>query len=192
MRAVRKRPSVCGSRPSLQISSRLRSSHIGGSSARPSAIRLLLTRGAAVTQAGGWFQALPSCKAILASSSAQAQQQGFSLAQSALDAGRWDFDTCLALLQEVLRPTGPTYFNFGACPLLKSGTCSLYSCSPEGAWSSLWINFDCKKLPRRDSHNASGSANFTFFLGVSGRSCALACNRSLGSTARSSARHASS
>ena len=30
------------------------------------------------------------------------RQPGFSAAQSALDAGRLDFDTCLALLQEVL------------------------------------------------------------------------------------------
>ena len=35
----------------------------------------------------------------------------------------------------------------------------------EGTWSSLWVNFDCKKLPRRDSQNASGSDSFTFSLG---------------------------
>ena len=127
---------------------------------------------------------------VFSSSSAQAsasplllQQQGLSLAQSALDAGRLDFDTCLALLQEVLQPASPTYFNFEACPSLKSGTCSLYSCTesqadlirfvnalllrffPEGTWSSLWINFDCKKLPHRDSQNALGSDNFAFSLG---------------------------
>ena len=36
--------------------------------------------------------------------------------------------------------------------------------SPNKTWSSLWINFDCKKLPRRDSQNAAGSSNFTFSL----------------------------
>ena len=102
------------------------------------------------------------------------RQQGLSLAQSALDAGRLDFDTCLALLSEVLQPAAPTYFNFGACPSIKAGTCSLYSCTedqanllrfinalllrffPDETWSSLWINFDCKKLPHRDSQNARG------------------------------------
>ena len=80
-------------------------------------------------------------------------------------------------------PASPTYFTFGACPSLKSGTCSLCSCTesqpdlirfvnalllrffPDGTWSSLWVNFDCKKLPHRDSQNALGSYNFIFSLG---------------------------
>ena len=106
-----------------------------------------------------------SCAAQTSSSPLLPAQHGFSSAQSALDAGRLDFDTCLALLCEVLQPAGPTYFNFGACPSLKSSTCSLYSCTDgqadlvrfvnalllrffsEGTWSSLWVNFDRKKLP---------------------------------------------
>ena len=36
---------------------------------------------------------------------------------------------------------------------------------PDETWSSFWINFDCKKLPNRDSQNAVGSSNFTFSLG---------------------------
>ena len=35
---------------------------------------------------------------------------------------------------------------------------------PEKTWACLWVNFDCKKLPHRDSQNASGSENFTFLL----------------------------
>ena len=101
----------------------------------------------------------------------------------ALDSGSLGFDTCFQLLREVLHPKGPTYFNFGACPSIKSGCCSLYACSPEQEdlvrfldallfrffpdkyWACLWVNFDCKKLPHRDSQNAEGSENFTFSLG---------------------------
>ena len=33
----------------------------------------------------------------------------------------------------------------------------------------LWVNFDCKKLPHRDSQNAEGSDNFSFSLGNQAR-----------------------
>ena len=107
----------------------------------------------------------------------------FLSAHVALDSGSLDFDTCFQLLREVLHPKGPTYFNFGACPSIKSGCCSLYVCSPEQedlvrfldalllrffpdkSWACLWVNFDCKKLPHRDSQSAEGSENFTFSLG---------------------------
>ena len=203
MREVRRRPSACAFRRKRGAMTHLASicasvqcpllrGVLVEANTRRSATRPLLIRGAAVTQAGElrWCLALPPCRATLVLSSTQAQvsplllrQPGFSAAQSALDAGRLDFDTCLALLEDVLQPSAATYFNFGACPSIKAGTCSLYSCSesqadlirfvnalllrffPEGTWSSLWINFDCKKLPHRDSQNAAGSQNFTFSLG---------------------------
>ena len=110
-------------------------------------------------------------------------QSPFSAAQLAWDAGSLDFDTCLQLLVDVLQPSTSTYFNFGACPRLQEVACTLYPCSPaqedlvrflnalllrffpDKTWACLWVNFDCKKLPHRDSQNAPGSENLTFSEG---------------------------
>ena len=126
---------------------------------------------------GTLFSSAASQQALVSSDGA------LSAAQIALDSGNLDFDTCLHLLFAILQPSAPTYFNFGACPRLKEVACTLYPCSaqqedlvrflnalllrffPDKTWSCLWINFDCKKLPHRDSQNASGSENFTFSVG---------------------------